>query len=118
MQISFTKSVALAAALSLSAVPAVPMAQPVCKPGQTPGEGGLCVCTAPMSLNPAGQCVQAEQVVVETGGTAGGPLPILSEIPPGAIIVGGLVILAGVVIGIAAANNDNENAVVTTTTTN
>lgn len=52
------------------------------------------------------------------GGTAAGPLPIIEStgIPAGAIVVGGMVILAGIVIGIVAATDDDGNAAVATAT--
>ena len=44
-------------------------------------------------------------------------LPVLGSIPAGAVVVGGVVIVAGVAIGVVAATEDDPT-VTTTTTTN
>lgn len=46
-----------------------------------------------------------------TGGVSGEPLPIFQagSIPDGAIIAGGLILIAGVVVGILAIDNDSSS---------
>ena len=44
-------------------------------------------------------------------------LPVLSTIPTGALVVGGLVIVGGIVIGVVAATDDDDETTTTTTTT-
>lgn len=118
---------ALAAAASMSLVPTLSMAQTGC-PANAILRDSACVCADGYSLAADGACVSnvsAEggetigatetTVAVESGGTAG--LPVLGSVPPGAAVVGGLVVLAGVAIGIAAASSDSTSDVTTTTTT-
>lgn len=104
MKVASVKSVALTAALSMAAVPAIPMAQSVCPSGQT--------------VDATGQCTPAEEVVVQPGGTAQGPmLPGLSGIPFTTVVIGGIVV-AVLTTAIIAASNNNNNAVFPATTTN
>ena len=108
---------ALAAAASMSLAPTLTMAQSAC-PQNAVLQGGVCVCTQGYMRTEGGSCESSDPetvVAVDAGGTAG--MPVLGEIPPGAIVVGGLVLLAGVVIGIAAASDDDDSAGTTTTTT-
>ena len=60
------------------------------------------------------------QGAVTPGGTAQGPLPVFAagSIPAGAVVVGGVVILAGAVIGVVAAGDSGSEAVATSTGTN
>lgn len=109
---------ALAAAASMSLAPTLSMAQSC--PENSTLKDGVCVCAEGFALNAVGLCVPPGPdvvVAVDAGAVAPGPLPILSSIPPGAIIVGGLVILAGVIIGIAAASGGTANTTFTTPTT-
>ncbi|MEM7506171.1 MAG: hypothetical protein AAF415_05455 [Pseudomonadota bacterium] len=52
------------------------------------------------------------------GGVSGEPLPIFQagSIPDGAIIAGGLILIAGVVIGVLAIDNDSSSPTTTPTT--
>jgi hypothetical protein len=111
---------ALAAAASMSLAPTLAMAQQNTCPVNAVMEGDVCVCSSGFILGPGGACVAAggspdAVVAVDPGTTAG--LPIFEEIPPGAIVVGGLVLLAGAIIGIAAASDDDDGTTTTTTTT-
>ena len=81
------KLIAVAAALAIVGAPIVAEA----------GVGGL----------PPQGTGQAEAVV----------LPVLGSIPAGAVVVGGVVLVAGVAIGIVEATEDDPT-VTTTTTTN
>lgn len=108
---------ALAAAASMSMAPTLTMAQSACPPNAVL-QGGVCVCAEGYMLTSDGTCESTDReavVAVDAGGTAG--LPVMGEIPPGAIVVGGLVLLAGVAIGIAAASDDDDSSGTTTTTT-
>lgn len=62
----------------------------------------------------------ASQTVTPGGisqtGTEG--LPVLGTIPTGAIVVGGVVILAGVAIGVVAASDSGSDSVAVSTSTN
>ena len=108
---------ALAAAVSMSLTPAVPMAQ-AC-PENAVLSGGICVCADGFALAPGGNCISTAApdvvVAVDSGQLAG--VPLMSKIPPEALVIGGLVILAGVIIGIAAASDDDAAGGTTTTTT-
>ena len=69
------------------------------------------------SVTPIGEDQQT--AAIEPGGvsqTGTEGLPVLSTIPAGAVVVGGVVILAGVAIGVVAASDDGNNATATTTT--
>ena len=89
------KMVKLLAACSLALLPAVAGAQST---------------TAPA----------ADQGTVTPGGTAQGPLPVfgLGAIPAGAVVVGGVVIVAGAVVGVVAASDRGNESVATSTSTN
>lgn len=51
----------------------------------------------------AGTAAQAQDIApLDTTAATQGSLPVLSTIPPGAIVIGAFVILAGVVIGISS----------------
>lgn len=111
---------ALAAAASMSLAPTLTMAQNDTCPENSVLQGGACVCADGYALGAGGVCLASGGepdvvVAVDPGQTAG--LPILEEIPPGAIVVGGLVLLAGAIIGIAAASDDDDGTPTTTTTT-
>jgi hypothetical protein len=110
---------ALAAAASMSLAPTLTMAQTDTCPENAELQGGACVCSSGFILGPGGACTAAggepTVVAVDPGTTSG--LPIFEEIPPGAIVVGGLVLLAGAIIGIAAASDDDDGTTTTTTTT-
>ena len=111
---------ALAAAASMSLAPNLVMAQAAC-PANAVLSGGVCVCADGFTLGAGGACVSTAApdvvVAVDAGTTARGGLPVMGDIPPGAVVVGGLVLLAGVIIGIAAASDDDDAAGTTTTTT-
>lgn len=108
---------ALAAAASMSLAPTLTMAQSC--PANAVLSGNICVCAEGFTVGGGGACVPANVpdvvVAVDAGTTA--DLPILSTIPPEAIVVGGLVILAGIIIGIAAGSDDDSTSTSTTTTT-
>lgn len=109
----------LAAAAAMSLAPTLAMAQSGC-PANAVLRDSVCVCADGFMLVASGACVASAPtttVAVESGTTAASGLPVLGEIPPGAAVVGGLVVLAGVAIGIAAASDDDDSAGTTTTTT-
>lgn len=110
---------ALAAAASMSLAPTLTMAQQDVCPPNASLEAGVCVCAQGFTLGPGGACVSSAvpDAVVAVQTQPAADLPILGAIPPGAIVVGGLVLLAGVAIGIAAAHDDDDAAGTTTTTT-
>lgn len=80
----------------------------------------LFVAAAAMAVAPAlsyAEGTTAPTQTVEPGGTAQGPLPVLSAaaIPFEAIIAGGFVLVGGVVVGTLAATSDDSPAVSTGT---
>ena len=103
----------------MSLTPAMTMAQGAACPENSVLSGGACVCADGFALGPAGNCLSTAApdvvVAVDSGQLAG--VPLMSQIPPEALVIGGLVILAGVIIGIAAANDDDAAGGTTTTTT-
>lgn len=108
------KTLALAAAAAMSLAPTLSMAQSAC-PANAVMQNGACACVSGYELGAGGACVPMAASQSATGGTA--TVPVMDTIPTGAIVVGGMVILAGVVIGIAAAGSDSSSGTTTTTTT-
>src|SRR5690625_1518715 len=113
--------IALAAAASMAFGPTLSMAQTGC-PANAIYRDSVCVCADGYSLV-SGSCVSNTPVegetpaetppaeaqttaAVESGGLSN--LPVLGSVPTGAVIVGGLVVLAGVAIGSAAASSGSS----------
>lgn len=62
----------------------------------------------------AGTVAPAQQVQPLDPNVSSQSLPVLANIPPGAIVAGGFVILAGIIIGMAGGGDDDDDSVVRT----
>jgi len=106
--------IAFVAAASVAFGSTVTMAQIAC-PANAVYRDSVCICADGFSLV-SGSCISSALIAeepqaptggettasVESGGHAN--LPVLGSMPAGAVIVGGLVMLAGIAIGVAAAS--------------